>query len=101
MKRIFYGLMVAILLISILSSFVFALEVPYKRGDANGDGVITIADKLLIQQYLAGIVGDEDICYINAASVDLHDPTTIGTCDAMFIGQYLAGFRDENFVVIV
>ena len=69
----------------------------YIRGDANGDGVVTIADVLLIRQYLAGIKGDDDIQYEAAASVDSVHPTLIGICDALFIAQYLAGFRDADF----
>ena len=100
MKRFIFAVILVTMLMSVPMIFASA-DCEYMRGDANGDGVITIADNLLIRQYMAGIKGDDDICYLNAASVDTNHPATVGMCDALFISQYLAGYRDENFELIV
>jgi hypothetical protein len=77
------------------------------RGDARADGEVSIDDALFIARYLAGEIpactdGPALNCLhsVNAASVQHDgdfDRKTIA--DAMVISQYLAGVRDENFLV--
>ncbi|RLE70955.1 MAG: hypothetical protein DRJ43_00845 [Thermoprotei archaeon] len=83
-------------LTSELKPAVYSSSLTALRGDANGDGKITIADAMFIAQYLAGNRPASDLNLLNAASVkhdDKGDRITIA--DAMFIAQYLAGLRDE------
>ncbi len=65
------------------------------RGDVNGDEHISVADAMLIAQYLAGNRPRSDLSLLNAASVkydgDGGDKVTVA--DAMFISQYLVGLR--------
>ncbi len=74
-----------------------------KRGDANNDGAVTIADTLYIAQYLAGMRtwGNDStqVSPVNAASVrqDGQDGDTITIQDALFIAQMLAGLRDASY----
>jgi len=70
----------------------------FMRGDANGDGHISIADAMFIAQYLAGNRPSSDLNLLNAASVkhDGSEGDKISIADAMFIAQYLAGLRDEH-----
>ena len=75
------------------------------RGDARADGVINIADALLIAQYLVGslpacttIVDNTCVHSVNSDSVRhdrAFDRKTIA--DAIFLAQFLAGMRDENY----
>ncbi len=70
----------------------------FVRGDANGDGSISIADAMFIAQYLVGNRPWSDLSLLNAASVkydgDGGDKVTVA--DAMFIAQYLVGLRPEG-----
>lgn len=69
------------------------------RGDANGDGRVSIADAMFIAQYLAGNRPLSKIKLLNAASVkhDGEKGDKITIADAMFIAQHLAALRDEYF----
>lgn len=61
-----------------------------KLGDVNGDGVINIADALLVAQYSSGIpVGTTFI----AANADVSKDGLISIIDALEIAQYSAGLR--------
>ncbi len=66
------------------------------RGDADGDGRVSIADAMFIAQYLAGNRPGSDLNLLNAASVrqDGTEGDKVSIADAMIIGQYLAGSRD-------
>lgn len=68
------------------------------RGDANMDGLVSIADAMFISQYLIGSRPASDINILNAASVK-HDleGDQISIADAMFIAQYLVDLRDESY----
>ncbi len=75
----------------------------FRRGDANNDGSVTIADALFINQYLAGnkAVGTtvSTINPVNAASVQ-HDDASgdkITISDALYLAQSLADLRDASF----
>ena len=76
-----------------------SMSLTFLRGDANGNGVVNIADAMFIAQYLVGIRPLSDIMLINAASVkqDGSIGDTINIADAMFIAQYLVGLRDANY----
>ena len=67
----------------------------FRRGDANIDDRVSVADAMFIAQYLAGNRPASDLNLLNAASVK-HDDAEgdkISIADAMFIVQYLAGIR--------
>ncbi len=75
-----------------------------RRGDANGDGKITIADALVISQTLSGLRGIGDgpglTNVVNAASANLETTATgekLNIADALVVAQYLAGLRDDSF----
>lgn len=78
----------------------------FRRGDANSNGSVTIADALFVAQYLAGLRGlgtdTTTVNPVNAASVrpdvgppDVGDKITIA--DALFIAQMLAGLRTASY----
>jgi len=71
----------------------------FLRGDASGNGTVSIADALAIAQYLVGIRTVDQIEPINAAGV-VHGGAggdTISIADALAIAQYLVGLRDANY----
>ncbi|HEU0021023.1 MAG TPA: cohesin domain-containing protein [Dehalococcoidia bacterium] len=82
-----------------------SLSLEMLRGDARADGVINIADALVIAQYLVGsrpacttVVDTICLHAVNAASVaqdGAFDQKTIA--DTLLIAQYLLGLRDEFY----
>ena len=88
-----------ILALLLIVLIVIPCRADFIRGDANDDGMVTVADVLLIKQYLARF--DVEINYEAAASVDANHPTghpdIVGMCDVLFIMQYLAGLRDSDY----
>jgi hypothetical protein len=68
----------------------------FRRGDANKDGQISIADAMFIAQYLAGNRPGSHLNLLNAASVkqDGAEGDDVSIADAMIVQQYLVGSRD-------
>jgi hypothetical protein len=79
----------------------YGKPIKFLRGDANGDNRISVADAMLIAQYLAGSRSANDLNLLNVASVRTNGQNgdKITVADAMLIAQYLAGQRDEYFQV--
>ncbi|MBI4330027.1 MAG: PKD domain-containing protein [Chloroflexi bacterium] len=76
----------------------------FRRGDANGNGVVDMTDALFIAQYRVGIRGlGTDALSVNpvsAASVKPDDDGTgdkIDMNDALFIAQFRVGIRNASF----
>jgi len=69
-----------------------------KRGDANNDGRVSIADAMVIAQYLVGSRPASDLNVLNAASVkqDGQLGDKISIADAMVIAQWLVGLGDQG-----
>jgi hypothetical protein len=71
----------------------------FLRGDANGNGTVSMGDAMFIAQYLVGLRPLTDLNIVNSASVK-QDGTAgdvISIADAMFIAQYLVGLRNANY----
>ena len=56
-------------------------------GDANNDGIVNVADAMIIRQYIAGY--SVSITLLNA---DVNADDTVNVADAMMIRQFLAGY---------
>lgn len=66
----------------------------YRRGDADGDGDITILDATRIQRVLVGLCADEDgLTALRAAVVD---DTELSILDATAIQRYLADYDNNH-----
>ncbi len=68
----------------------------FRRGDANKDGQVSIADAMFVAQYLAGNRPGSHLNLLNAASVkqDGAEGDEVSIADAMIVQQYLVGSRD-------
>ncbi len=62
------------------------------KGDANGDGVLSIGDVTCIQKYLAKVISEQDI---NCTAANISGTGNISISDATSIQMKLAGFTDE------
>ena len=62
-----------------------------KKGDASGDGVLSIADALMIRQFLAGIRPDLP----KPDLADISGNGQVDIADALYIQQVLAGIRPD------
>jgi hypothetical protein len=60
------------------------------RGDANGDGSVTIVDAMFVAQYT---VGNRDASELNMVNADASLDGMVDVIDAMFIAQYVVGSR--------
>ncbi len=76
----------------------------FRRGDADGNGEVTITDALFIAQYLAGLRAlGEGVNQVNAvnAATPRNDSAIAGSSitiqDALYIAQMLAGLRDASY----
>ncbi len=73
----------------------------FLRGDAWEDGVVGIADAVVIFQYLTGVRSLENLHALNAASTR-NDGTwgdQITVADPLFILQVLVGLRNPDYFV--
>ena len=104
-----------LLILSILLVVILALpasaDTPVLSGDAKKDGVITIADAIYINQYLAGLregttdPNDLTKCFLPDAGMpcrDWYPPEVdpgfdVTACDAQYILDRLAGLRNEYY----
>jgi hypothetical protein len=79
----------------------YGKPIKFLRGDANNDQRVSVADAMIIAQYLAGTRSAYDLNLLNVASVRTNGENgdKITVADAMFIAQYLVGQRDEYFQV--
>jgi len=75
-----------------------AYTITYRRGDANGDGKVSIKDAMVSAQYIAGNRLLSEINAVNLASVkhDTGGDVVLGS-DDMFIAQYIVGLRNAAF----
>ena len=73
------------------------LSLPPLRGDANGDGQVTITDALTIAQYRANLLVVSQICVDEASSV-APPFNSVTITDALFIAQKQIGIRTENYL---
>ena len=90
MKRICVNLFALIcLIISVSAVSVSAATISYIRGDASGDGVVTITDATVIQRRLVGLPNDS----FNKQAADV-DGDGLSIKDATFIQMYLAEFEN-------
>ncbi len=73
-------------------------NINYRRGDASGDGKVSIKDAMVAAQYIAGNRPLGEINAVNLASVN-HDTggDEILGSDDMFIAQYIVDLRDAGF----
>ncbi len=62
------------------------------KGDANGDGVLSISDVTCIQKYLAKVISEQDINYTAA---NISGTGNLSISDATSIQMKLAGFTDK------
>ena len=70
--------------------------ITYMRGDADGDGTITIIDATRVQRVLADLSDDENgLVTLRAALVD---PEELSILDATAIQRYLADFEDNHAI---
>ncbi|MCL2391028.1 MAG: dockerin type I domain-containing protein [Oscillospiraceae bacterium] len=67
----------------------FTFDPPFVWGDLNGDGVVGMADVLMLQQYIAGMLTADEIPNFAAAAVSGN--ATVGMADLMLLRQYIAG----------
>ena len=67
----------------------------YVNGDADGDGVVSSLDVMLIQRVVAGICTDEYGDIAERANVTGGELTLI---DATAIQRYLAEFKDDHHI---
>jgi len=65
---------------------------PPPSGDVNYSGTVTMVDAMLIAQYVAGLIGPDDL---DLAQADVNCSGNVGMVDAMLIAQYVAGLIPE------
>lgn len=95
MKRVLTiigALLVCALVFSVLIIPVSAETVTYLRGDADGNGVITIDDASLIQRVKAGLTSDSDGAVARRGDVNGNG---LSVMDATLIQNYLAQNSDR------
>ena len=94
MKRLgLIGLALICLLVTISMVIPVSAAGSYLRGDADGDGEVTIADATVIQRTLANIPTP----YIDKKAADV-DGDGMNITDATNIQRYLAGFENTYHI---
>jgi len=63
---------------------------PFVKGDADGDGMVTVADAIRVQRFLAEIIED-----VPLQAADVNGDGAVTVEDATLIQQYLAEFITE------
>jgi hypothetical protein len=90
----------------IMSASSIGMDVPpvgsqtftFRRGDANGDGIVNIVDAMFIAQYVTGNRTLSALNPVNSASVRYDGSgDTISIVDAMFVAQYVTHNRNTSF----
>ena len=68
----------------------------YPRGDVNGDGLVNLADAMLIRQVLQGVRSMNNFVFDVAGFMngDVNFDGATNATDAKMIAQYVAGLRD-------
>ncbi len=76
-----------------------AQTITFLRGDADGNGVVTIVDAMFLLQYASNNRLLSEVNPVNAASVmyDGASGDVISIVDAMFVLQFASNNRDINF----
>lgn len=95
MKTKFNKIVAAICIVATVSSVSVVGASALTRhlyGDINGDGVISMADANLVQQYLAGIV---ELDKYQKIAADVNADGVIDIDDVTDIQKLLAGYFDE------
>lgn len=71
----------------------------FRRGDANGDGMVDIGDALIIAQYIVKQKPLAAIKALNSAGIshEISGGDRIGIGDALFIAQYIVGQKNSWF----
>ncbi len=92
MKRLITAALCLLLLLSLFTSPISAAGTGYIRGDADGDGSVTVIDATVIQKLLASLKDDPDGGITRRGSVTSEKLTIT---DATAIQRYLAHFPDR------
>jgi hypothetical protein len=73
-----------------IATGVFTLDL--KRGDINGDGIVDLADVILVFQVMTGMVSDSAVCM----AADVNDDGKIDLADAGYILQAMWGKENRG-----